>query len=65
MRTEDQIKSKLGELNTQKRNLQARLSTLTPEAAAYTSLNEQLARIDDMTMMLEWVLDPPQGKYHT
>ncbi|WP_046215287.1 hypothetical protein [Paenibacillus wulumuqiensis] len=64
MRTEDQIKSKLGELNTQKRNLQARLSTLTPEAVAYTSLNEQLARINDMTTMLEWVLDQPQGKYH-
>ena len=64
MRTEDQIKAKLHELNTQKTNLRTRLSLLTPEVAAYTSLNEQLARLDDMSIMLEWVLDHPHGNYH-
>jgi len=64
MRTENQIKSKLNELTLQKRNIQARLADLTPETASYTSLNEQLARIEDMSNMLEWVLNEPLGKYH-
>ncbi|MFD1888501.1 hypothetical protein [Paenibacillus wenxiniae] len=65
MRTEDQIKAKLHELTMQKMNLRTRLSTLTPEVAAYTSLHQQLARLEDMSIMLEWVLDSPQGNYHT
>lgn len=64
MRTENQIKSKLNELTLQKRNIQTRLDGLTPETASYTSLNEQLARIEDMSNMLEWVLNEPLGKYH-
>lgn len=64
MRTENQIKSKLNELTLQKRNIQTRLNGLTPETTSYTSLNEQLARIEDMSNMLEWVLNEPLGKYH-
>ncbi|WP_411349666.1 hypothetical protein [Paenibacillus sp. WLX2291] len=64
MRTENQIKAKLHKLNAQQTNLRTRLSTLTPEAAAYTALNEQLVRLEDMCLMLEWVLDQPQGNYH-
>ncbi|MDN4616644.1 hypothetical protein QCD85_00950 [Paenibacillus sp. PsM32] len=64
MRTENQIKSKLNELTLQKRNIQTRLADLTPETASYTSLNEQLVRIEDMSNMLEWVLNEPLGKYH-
>lgn len=64
MRTENQIKSKLNELTIQKRNIQTRLAELTPETASYTSLNEQLVRLEDMSNMLEWVLNEPLGKYH-
>ncbi|MFD1991012.1 hypothetical protein ACFSGI_13640 [Paenibacillus nicotianae] len=64
MRTENQIKSKLNELTIQKRNIQTRLAELTPETASYTSLNEQLVRLEDMSSMLEWVLNEPLGKYH-
>lgn len=64
MRTENQIKSKLNELTIQKRNIQTRLAELTPETASYTSLNEQLVRLEDMSNILEWVLNEPLGKYH-
>ncbi|MBB3113855.1 hypothetical protein FHS18_005970 [Paenibacillus phyllosphaerae] len=59
MRTEDQIKRKLNELNLQHKNLR---SSLSPEEA---QANPHLGRIEDMIALLEWVLNAPSGSYHS
>lgn len=58
MRSEDQVKRKLNEL---KRQLDMMKSRLTAEEAA---ANVQVLRLEDMIMMLEWVIDQPSGSYH-
>lgn len=55
MRTENQIKRKLHELNTRKESLKSRDDT----AAA-----EQIDRLEEQIMLLEWVLNEPTGSYH-
>jgi len=60
MRTENQIKRKLIELQQQKQALEKRMS----EAADPALFTPQLERLDDMILMLEWVLDAPAGSYH-
>ncbi|KKO54457.1 hypothetical protein [Paenibacillus sp. DMB20] len=64
MRTANQIQSKINELTQQKKMLQARLEPLPEESAERRNLNQQAARLEDMIMMLEWVLNEPDGKYH-
>lgn len=64
MRTANQIQSKINELTKQMKMLQARLEPLPAESAERRNLNQQAARLEDMIMMLEWVLNEPDGKYH-
>ncbi|WP_379133595.1 hypothetical protein [Paenibacillus sp. sgz500958] len=64
MRTEDQIKSKINELTLQRRSLDSRLTPLPDDHPQREMLSSQITRLDDMLMMLEWVLNPPAGKYH-
>ncbi|MEY9093905.1 hypothetical protein [Paenibacillus sp. RC84] len=61
MRTEDQVQRKLMELNKQKQSVQERLNS-DPEN---DFLKAQLKKLDDMTLMLEWVLNAPTGSYHS
>ncbi|MCM3130088.1 hypothetical protein ACFSVM_16545 [Paenibacillus shunpengii] len=58
MRSEDQVKRKLNELKRQLDMMKSRMSA--EEAAA----NVQVLRLEDMIMMLEWVIDQPSGSYH-
>lgn len=62
MRTENQIKRKLIELTQQRSNLQTRLDMVTDHARDI--LLQQLERVEDMILLLEWVLNEPTGSYH-
>jgi len=64
MRTENQIQSKINELTLQRRALEGRLAPLDADNPQRSSLQNQLARLEDMILMLEWVLNAPVGKYH-
>ncbi|ANY75417.1 hypothetical protein BBD41_24170 [Paenibacillus ihbetae] len=64
MRTENQIKSKLNELAMQKKLLHARIAQLDESSPQRSALVQQEARLDDMMIMLEWVLNEPGGSYH-
>ncbi|CAM3348543.1 MULTISPECIES: hypothetical protein [Paenibacillus] len=64
MRTENQIKSKLNELTMQKKLLHARIAQLDESSPQRAALVQQEARLDDMMIMLEWVLNEPEGSYH-
>ncbi|MEC0130529.1 MULTISPECIES: hypothetical protein [Paenibacillus] len=64
MRTENQIQSKINELTLQRRSLESRLASLTEDSPQQDNLQTQLTRVEDMIMMLEWVLNAPVGKYH-
>ncbi len=65
MRTEQQIKAKINELKLQKKRLQDRLDSLQPEQESeQPPLSRQLERLEDMSLMLEWVLEAPSGSYH-
>ncbi|AIQ63804.1 hypothetical protein PSTEL_12630 [Paenibacillus stellifer] len=64
MRTENQIKSKINELTLQRRSLDSRIEPLAGQDPLRSSLLSQKERIEDMILMLEWVLNEPQGKYH-
>ncbi|MFD7521963.1 hypothetical protein [Paenibacillus chitinolyticus] len=61
MRTEDQVQRKLTELNKQKQSVQERLNS-DPEN---DFLKAQFEKLEDMTLMLEWVLNAPTGSYHS
>ncbi|MEK3767601.1 hypothetical protein NSQ91_13075 [Paenibacillus sp. FSL R7-0048] len=64
MRTENQIQSKINELTLQRRSLESRLASLTENSPQQDNLQAQLTRVEDMIMMLEWVLNAPVGRYH-
>ncbi|MNW63333.1 hypothetical protein D3C74_415360 [compost metagenome] len=64
MRTENQIQSKINELTLQRRSLETRLAPLESDNPQRESLNSQIGRLEDMILMLEWVLNAPAGKYH-
>ncbi|MFC3748822.1 hypothetical protein [Paenibacillus sp. GCM10012306] len=64
MRTENQIQSKINELTLQRRSLESRLAPLAADDTQRISLQAQLVRLEDMILMLEWVLNAPVGKYH-
>ncbi|WP_042200741.1 hypothetical protein [Paenibacillus camerounensis] len=64
MRTANQIQSKINELTIQRRSLESRLVPLPKDSPERAGLNAQLTRLEDMILMLEWVLDAPTGKYH-
>lgn len=64
MRTENQIQSKINELTLQRRSLEARLAPLSADDPQQPALRAQLTRLEDMILMLEWVLNAPTGKYH-
>ncbi|NJJ38916.1 hypothetical protein [Paenibacillus apii] len=64
MRTENQIKSKINEMTLQRRSLESRLAPLAQDDPGRQALDAQLTRLDDMILMLEWVLNEPVGKYH-
>ncbi|MFD1775097.1 hypothetical protein [Paenibacillus rhizophilus] len=64
MRTENQIKSKINEMTLQRRSLETRLAPLPEDDPGRPALASQLARLDDMIIILEWVLNEPVGKYH-
>ena len=64
MRTENQIQSKINELTLQRRSLETRLAPLDSDSSQRESLNAQIGRLEDMILMLEWVLNAPSGKYH-
>ncbi|MCI3923142.1 hypothetical protein MO973_23235 [Paenibacillus sp. TRM 82003] len=61
MRTEQQIKRKANELENQKKTLEARLSGDAERDAFVAS---QIERLEDSILLLEWVLNEPNGKYH-
>ncbi|MED4600937.1 hypothetical protein P9314_09515 [Paenibacillus validus] len=63
MRTENQVKRKLNELLMQKKTLESRLEN---EAAGADNhpLRQQIDRLDEQIMLLEWVLNEPVGSYH-
>ncbi|SEG66077.1 hypothetical protein [Paenibacillus sp. UNC499MF] len=61
MRTEDQVQRKLTELNKQKQSVQERLNS-DPDN---DFLKAQLEKLEDTTLMLEWVLNAPSGSYHS
>ncbi|KGE16765.1 hypothetical protein [Paenibacillus wynnii] len=64
MRTENQIQSKINELTLQRRALESRLAPLEENSPQQDNLKAQLTRLEDMLMMLEWVLNAPVGRYH-
>ncbi|MDT3425597.1 hypothetical protein J2Z22_001116 [Paenibacillus forsythiae] len=64
MRTENQIKSKINEMTLQRRSLESRIAPFKEDDPGRAGLTAQLARLEDMIMMLEWVLNEPAGKYH-
>ena len=64
MRTENQIQSKINELTLQRRTLEARLAPTEGDTPMQDNLKSQLDRLEDMILMLEWVLNAPVGKYH-
>ena len=64
MRTENQIQSKINELTLQRRALESRLTPSEEESTQQESLKAQITRLEDMILMLEWVLNAPVGKYH-
>ncbi|WNS45693.1 hypothetical protein [Paenibacillus sp. MMS20-IR301] len=64
MRTQNQIQSKINELTMQRRSLESRLAPLPEGDPQQAALNAQLTRLEDMLLMLEWVLEAPSGKYH-
>ncbi|MNC36258.1 hypothetical protein D3C76_365850 [compost metagenome] len=64
MRTAHQIQSKINEMTLQKRSLESRLAPLPDGSPQREPLNAQLSRLEDMILMLEWVLDAPSGNYH-
>jgi hypothetical protein len=60
MRTEQQIKRKLNELISQRKVLESHLGDgSSPEA-----IRPQLDQLNQMIIMLEWVLNEPTGSYH-
>jgi hypothetical protein len=59
MRTENQVKRKLNELTVQKRSLEERKTD-----GANDHFISQINQLEDMIMMLEWVLNEPNGAYH-
>lgn len=63
MRTENQVKRKVNELLLQRKALESRLEA---EAAGTDdhSLRQQIDRLDEQIMLLEWVLNEPVGSYH-
>jgi hypothetical protein len=61
MRTADQIKRKYNELAARKKELQTRRETSEEDGAA---IGEQLGRLEEQLLLLEWVLNEPQGSYH-
>jgi hypothetical protein len=64
MRTANQIQSKINELTLQRRTLESRLGPMAPDSSQREGLNAQISRLEDMILMLEWVLNAPSGKYH-
>ena len=62
MRTADQIKRKYNELTARKKELQTRLETSEEDGSA--AIGEQLGRLVEQLLLLEWVLNEPQGSYH-
>lgn len=64
MRTENQIQSKINEMTLQRRSLESRLTPLPPGDPQRTALDAQLNRLEELILMLEWVLNAPAGKYH-
>ncbi|WP_274361797.1 hypothetical protein [Paenibacillus thermotolerans] len=55
MRTENQIKRKLNELMMRKESLVSKEDAATAE---------QIDRLDEQILLLEWVLNEPTGTYH-
>lgn len=64
MRTENQIQSKINEMTLQRRAVESRLAPLSGDDPLRAPLSAQLTRLEDMILMLEWVLNAPAGKYH-
>lgn len=64
MRTENQIQSKINEMTLQRRSLESRLTPLPPGDPQRTALGAQLNMLEELILMLEWVLNAPAGKYH-
>ncbi|WP_068776010.1 hypothetical protein [Paenibacillus sp. FJAT-26967] len=60
MRTADQVRRKLTELTKQKQFIQQQLDKDKENSV----LTIQIEKLEDMTMMLEWVLNEPSGSYH-
>jgi len=62
MRSADQIKRKINELSVLKKDVQAKLQTAAEGEAA--ALADRLDRLEEQLLLLEWVLNEPQGSYH-
>lgn len=68
MRTENQIKRKMNELQIQKQTLESKLAGIEQrqpkDEAEIGAVTSQVERLDDMILLLEWVLNEPMGNYH-
>lgn len=66
MRTENQIKRKLNEMNMQRKTLLSRLEEpdVQENEAERKSIESQITRLDELIGLLEWVLNAPEGNYH-
>ncbi|WP_276352560.1 hypothetical protein [Cohnella caldifontis] len=72
MRTADQIKRKLHELNARKHAVEAALAGSAAGGSREASqagtvdlgLAAQLERLEEQILLLEWVLNEPTGRYH-
>ncbi|MFD2877591.1 hypothetical protein ACFTAO_18825 [Paenibacillus rhizoplanae] len=51
-------------MTLQRRSLESRLTPLPPGDPQRTALGAQLNRLEELILMLEWVLNAPAGKYH-
>lgn len=66
MRTENQVKRKLNELNALKKSVDERLASAKASGreAEVSLLEAQSAQLEELAGLLEWVLNEPIGRYH-
>ncbi|GGG09677.1 hypothetical protein [Paenibacillus abyssi] len=63
MRTADQVKRKLNELVSQKKSLKIKLDQAEADIE-HGPLKQQIIRLDEQILLLEWIINEPTGSYH-
>lgn len=64
MRTESQITFKMNQLKLQRQSVESRIAPLSGDDPLRNGLLSELNRLDELILILEWVLNEPRGKYH-